>query len=63
MEVNYASQVDEALPKADAIAKTGKVAEALESLSNLEKLTRLGSDMRSNTRIVQHMVNIVYFKI
>ncbi|KHN75648.1 26S proteasome non-ATPase regulatory subunit 12 [Toxocara canis] len=60
MEVDYTSQVDEALPKADAIAKTGNVAAALESLSSLEKQTRLGSDMKSNSRIVQHMVKLCF---
>ncbi|KAK6009778.1 hypothetical protein OSTOST_25264 [Ostertagia ostertagi] len=56
MDVDYTSQVDEAIPKANAIAAKGDVAAALDSLTNLEKLTRLGSDMKSNTRIVQHMV-------
>ncbi|KHJ97222.1 hypothetical protein OESDEN_02803 [Oesophagostomum dentatum] len=56
MDVDYESQVDEAIPKANAIAAKGDVAGALDSLANLEKLSRLGSDMKSNTRIVQHMV-------
>ncbi|KAJ1354841.1 hypothetical protein KIN20_011905, partial [Parelaphostrongylus tenuis] len=60
MDVDYTSQVDEAIPKADAIAAKGDVAGALESLSNLEKLSRLGSDMKSNTRIVQHMVKLCF---
>ncbi|KIH54962.1 PCI domain protein [Ancylostoma duodenale] len=53
MDVDYASQVDEAIPKANAIAAKGDVAGALDSLANLEKLSRLGSDMKSNTRIVK----------
>uniref|UniRef100_A0A915ASH6 PCI domain-containing protein n=1 Tax=Parascaris univalens TaxID=6257 RepID=A0A915ASH6_PARUN len=60
MEVDYTSQVDEALPKADAIAKSGNVAGALESLASLEKQTRLGSDMKSNSRVVQHMVKLCF---
>ncbi|KAE9420339.1 hypothetical protein Angca_004933, partial [Angiostrongylus cantonensis] len=59
MDVDYTSQVDEAIPKADAIA-AGDVAGALDSLANLEKLSRLGSDMKSNTRIVQHMVKLCF---
>ncbi|VDN30139.1 unnamed protein product [Gongylonema pulchrum] len=55
MEVDYTKQTDEALEKAAAIAKTGNVAAALDSLASLEKSTRLGSDMKSNTRIVQQM--------
>ncbi|WKX92895.1 hypothetical protein Q1695_010711 [Nippostrongylus brasiliensis] len=60
MDVDYTSQVDEAIPKADAIAAKGDVAGALDSLTNLEKLSRLGSDMKSNTRIVQHMVKLCF---
>ncbi|EPB69812.1 PCI domain protein, partial [Ancylostoma ceylanicum] len=43
----------------------GDVAGALDSLANLEKLSRLGSDMKSNTRIVQHMVGYYFllFKV
>lgn len=36
------------------------MAAALESLSGLEKQTRIGSDMKSNTRIVQHMVKLCF---
>ncbi|VDK58974.1 unnamed protein product [Cylicostephanus goldi] len=60
MDVDYESQVDEAIPKANAIAAKGDVAGALDSLANLEKLSRLGSDMKSNTRIVQHMVKLCF---
>ncbi|MFH4982019.1 hypothetical protein AB6A40_008728 [Gnathostoma spinigerum] len=60
MEVDYSSQVDEAIPKADALAKGGNIAGALESLMSLEKASRLGSDMKSNARIVQHMVKLCF---
>ncbi|CAI4226218.1 unnamed protein product [Auanema sp. JU1783] len=60
MEIDYTTQVDEAIPTADSLASAGKIVEALESLSNLEKLTRLGSDMKSNARIVQHMVKMCF---
>lgn len=59
MEVDYAPQVDEALPKADKLAKTN-LATALESLAVLEKQTRLGSDMRSNSRVLRHMVKLAF---
>lgn len=36
--------------------QAGDVVGALDSLANLEKLTRLGSDMKSNARIVVAMV-------
>ncbi|KHN78922.1 26S proteasome non-ATPase regulatory subunit 12 [Toxocara canis] len=60
MDVDYTPQVDEALPKADAIAKAGNVELALESLWSLEKQSRLGADMKSNTRIVRHMVKLCF---
>ncbi|GMT14449.1 hypothetical protein PFISCL1PPCAC_5746, partial [Pristionchus fissidentatus] len=60
MDVDYTSQVDGAIPKAEALAKKGDVNGAVESLSNLEKSTRLGSDMKSNARIVVAMVKMCY---
>ncbi|CAB3411230.1 unnamed protein product [Caenorhabditis bovis] len=60
MEVDYTKQVDEAIMKADEIAKKGDVVAAVESLNNIEKLSRLGSDMKSNTRVVQHMVKLAF---
>uniref|UniRef100_A0A914E8Q2 PCI domain-containing protein n=1 Tax=Acrobeloides nanus TaxID=290746 RepID=A0A914E8Q2_9BILA len=60
MEVDYSSQVDEALPKASAIARSGDVAGAIELLTPLEKQSRLGSDMKSNTRVLQHMVRLAF---
>ncbi|GMS84216.1 hypothetical protein PENTCL1PPCAC_6391, partial [Pristionchus entomophagus] len=60
MDIDYTSQVDAALPKAEALAKKGDVSGALDSLSNLEKQTRLGSDMKSNARIVVAIVKMCY---
>ncbi|KAI6179318.1 PCI domain-containing protein [Aphelenchoides besseyi] len=59
MEVDYAPQVDEALPKADQLAKTN-VSSAIDSLVLLEKQSRLGADMRSNSRILRHMVKLAF---
>uniref|UniRef100_A0AC35F090 PCI domain-containing protein n=1 Tax=Panagrolaimus sp. PS1159 TaxID=55785 RepID=A0AC35F090_9BILA len=56
MEVDYTKFVDEALPKASNLAKTGDIAGAIESLASLEKQSRLGSDMKSNSRLVRHMI-------
>uniref|UniRef100_A0A0N5AIQ5 PCI domain-containing protein n=1 Tax=Syphacia muris TaxID=451379 RepID=A0A0N5AIQ5_9BILA len=60
MEFDYSAEVDKAIDKANAIAKGGNIAAALESLAGLEKQTRIGSDMRSNTRLVQHMVKLCF---
>ena len=56
MEIDYKEQVDEAIQKANDMVAKGNSAGAVESLAQLEKLTRLGSDMHSNTRILRHMV-------
>uniref|UniRef100_A0AC34QPR9 PCI domain-containing protein n=1 Tax=Panagrolaimus sp. JU765 TaxID=591449 RepID=A0AC34QPR9_9BILA len=60
MDVNYEKQVDEALPKAAALARSGDVAAAIDSLASLEKQTRLGCDMRSNSRLVRFIVKIAF---
>uniref|UniRef100_A0A7E4V9H9 PCI domain-containing protein n=1 Tax=Panagrellus redivivus TaxID=6233 RepID=A0A7E4V9H9_PANRE len=60
MDVDYEKQVDAALPKASAIARSGDVAGAIESLAGLEKSSRLGSDMKSNSRLVRHMVKLAF---
>ncbi|CAJ0566518.1 unnamed protein product, partial [Mesorhabditis spiculigera] len=60
MEYDYTKDVDAALPNADILAKTGNVAGAVESLNTLEKQSRLGSDMKSNARVVQHMVQMCF---
>uniref|UniRef100_A0AC34FC22 Uncharacterized protein n=1 Tax=Panagrolaimus sp. ES5 TaxID=591445 RepID=A0AC34FC22_9BILA len=60
MEVDYTKFVDEALPKASNLAKTGDVNGAIESLASLEKQSRLGCDMKSNSRLVRHMVKLAF---
>ncbi|CAI2334710.1 unnamed protein product [Caenorhabditis sp. 36 PRJEB53466] len=59
MEIDYTKQVDEALLKARDLAQKDVVA-AVESLNNIEKLTRLGADMKSNTRVVQYMAKLCF---
>ncbi|KAK0423158.1 hypothetical protein QR680_008004 [Steinernema hermaphroditum] len=60
MDVDYTKQVDEALPKASKLLEGGNVTAALESLAPLEKQSRLGSDMKSNARILEHMVKMCF---
>ncbi|EGT47618.1 hypothetical protein CAEBREN_15361 [Caenorhabditis brenneri] len=59
MEQDYTKQVDEALLKARDLAQKDPVA-AVESLNNIEKVTRLGADMKSNTRVVQYMAKLCF---
>uniref|UniRef100_A0A1I7Z2V4 PCI domain-containing protein n=1 Tax=Steinernema glaseri TaxID=37863 RepID=A0A1I7Z2V4_9BILA len=60
MDVDYTKQVDEALPKADTLLQSGNLSGALDSLAYLEKQSRLGSDMKSNARILEHMVKMCF---
>jgi len=60
MDVDYSKQVDEALPKAAALGRAGNVAAAVESLATLEKQSRLGCDMRSNSRLVRYIVKLAF---
>lgn len=59
-EVDYTNAVDEVLPKAHHLAKESRINEALELLSPLEKLSRIGSDMKSNSRLVRSMVKLTF---
>ncbi|KAI1728848.1 PCI domain-containing protein [Ditylenchus destructor] len=60
MEVDYAPDVDKALPKAEELVKKGQVKEAVDSLYSLEKQTRLGCDMKSNNRVVRAMAKLAF---
>ncbi|VDP04035.1 unnamed protein product [Soboliphyme baturini] len=60
MEVDCSGQVDAAIPKAEALAKSGKLTEALAELFALEKLTRQSADMRSNCRIQVCIVQLCF---
>ncbi|KAL3097830.1 hypothetical protein niasHS_000565 [Heterodera schachtii] len=60
MEVDYSAQVDSQLIVADNLAKEGKTAEAIESLEKLEKDSRINCDMRSNQRLLCHMVKLAF---
>lgn len=60
MEVDYTNQVNEQIPKANLLAMEGKVQEAVESLQQLEKKSRLDCDMKSNMRVTRHMVKLPF---
>ncbi|KAA1468067.1 PCI-domain-containing protein [Dentipellis sp. KUC8613] len=59
-EKDYTKEVDEALPKAQAIAKSGKLQEALDQLFTLEKQARNASDLKSTTRLVKAIIELAY---
>eukprot|EP00096_Caligus_rogercresseyi_P002617 TRINITY_DN147_c1_g1_i1.p1 TRINITY_DN147_c1_g1~~TRINITY_DN147_c1_g1_i1.p1 ORF type:complete len:515 (+),score=187.08 TRINITY_DN147_c1_g1_i1:200-1546(+) len=59
MEVDYAETVNEKIPEAEALVrKEGKLREALDMLSNLEKKTRGGGDAASTGRILIAVVRL-----
>ncbi|KAI0275156.1 hypothetical protein BC834DRAFT_921282 [Gloeopeniophorella convolvens] len=57
---DFTKEVDELLPQATALAKSGKLQEALDKLFALEKQSRNGSDLRSTTRLVQTIIELEY---
>ncbi|KAJ3069031.1 26S proteasome non-ATPase regulatory subunit 12 [Podochytrium sp. JEL0797] len=60
VEKDFSALVDVQLPLAEAMAKAGKLAEALESLAVLEKQTRNSADGVSNARILVANVNMCH---
>jgi len=60
MEVDYSETCDTKIPEAEALAKNGKLMEALENLLSLEKLTRTAADMFSTSRILVAVVKMCY---
>ncbi|KAJ3416096.1 26S proteasome non-ATPase regulatory subunit 12 [Chytridiales sp. JEL 0842] len=60
MEKDFSDQVDAALPAAEALAKSGKIVEAVESLNLLEKQTRNSADAASNARILIANVRLCF---
>ncbi|XP_040573226.1 26S proteasome non-ATPase regulatory subunit 12 [Lepeophtheirus salmonis] len=59
MEVDYAETVNETIPKAEKLVRSeGKLNEALELLSAMEKKTRVGSDSASTGRILVCVVRL-----
>jgi len=58
MEIDYSSSCDEKLPQAEALAKSGKLDDALEMLMPLEKQCRTGADTHSNGRVLVLVVRL-----
>jgi len=59
-EEDYTPQVDEALPKAVALATSGKLREAVDGLLPLEKKARIANDAHSTSRILEAVVTMCY---
>lgn len=60
MEVDYSSTVDEKVPVCEALAKQGKLKEALDTLLSLEKQTRTGGDTHSTSRVLVTIVRLCF---
>ncbi|KAL0951456.1 hypothetical protein HGRIS_008145 [Hohenbuehelia grisea] len=59
-EKDFTQEVDAILPQADALAKAGKLQEAVDKLSVLEKQTRNAADLSSTTRLVTTIAEHCY---
>ncbi|KAH9960789.1 PCI-domain-containing protein [Lactifluus volemus] len=57
---DYTPQVDQVIPQATALAKAGKLQDALDKLFVLEKQARNGSDLKSTTRLVKTILELEY---
>lgn len=60
MEVDYSSTVDEKIPQCEALAKQGKLKEALDTMLSLEKQTRTGGDTHSTSRVLVAIVKLCH---
>merc|ERR1719402_1416828 len=58
MEVDYSATCDEKLPVAEELANQGKLSEALEMLTSLEKQTRTGADMHSTSKVLVLIIKL-----
>ncbi|KZS95799.1 PCI-domain-containing protein [Sistotremastrum niveocremeum HHB9708] len=59
-ERDYTPEVDALLPDAIALADSGKVPEAIDTLLALEKQTRNASDVKSTTRLATTIMDIAH---
>lgn len=57
---DYTSQVDDALPVANALAVSGGLNEAIEHLLPLEKKARIASDATSTARLTEAIVQLCF---
>ncbi|CAL1540617.1 unnamed protein product [Lymnaea stagnalis] len=60
MEVDFSSTVEEKVPLFEALAKQGKLSEAIDGLMSLEKQTRTAADTHSTSRILVAIVKICF---
>jgi len=60
MEVDYSETCDKKLPEAESLASAGKLDEAMEMLTSLEKQTRTGCDTHSTSRVLVTIVQLLY---
>lgn len=60
MEVDYSATCDEKIPQCEALAKEGKLSEALDILLSLEKQARTGADAHSTSRILVAIVQLCF---
>ncbi|KNZ60315.1 hypothetical protein VP01_1571g2 [Puccinia sorghi] len=59
-EQDFTKEVDDLIPQVDTLVKGGNIQQALEKLLVLEKQTRNASDLASTSRILLHIVSIVF---
>ncbi|KAJ3031163.1 26S proteasome non-ATPase regulatory subunit 12 [Rhizophlyctis rosea] len=60
LEKDFSPVVDATIPEAEGLAKGGKLTEALDLLLGLEKQTRVGADLASNSRVLIAIVSLCY---
>jgi len=60
MEVDYSATCDEKIPQSEALAKEGKLTEALDIMLSLEKQARTGADAHSTSRILVAIVQLCF---
>jgi len=60
MEVDYSETCDKKIPEAQTLAASGKLDEAMEMLTSLEKQTRTGCDTHSTGRVLVTIVQLLY---
>ncbi|KAH9460310.1 hypothetical protein MJO29_004298 [Puccinia striiformis f. sp. tritici] len=59
-EQDFTKEVDELIPQVDTLVKGGNIQQGLDKLLVLEKQTRNASDLSSTSRLLLHIVTIVY---
>ncbi|CAO3695950.1 unnamed protein product [Rhizopus stolonifer] len=60
MDKDFSPQVDALFPETEALAKQGKINEALDKLLSLEKQARNAADRESTGRILVQVVKLCY---